>query len=90
MREVTEGRAFDAIVEDEYRGIVDDSARQLYGLACVFGRLRAGIRDSVAAEVLEINIADLYSERMQGVEGIIRFEEIDPARGISQQLPATK
>lgn len=82
MREVTEGRAFDAIIEDEYRGIMNDGAKQIYGLVCAFSRVRSLARDLVCADALNRNVVDLYSLVGDSLEGIVRWETVDEARGI--------
>jgi tetratricopeptide (TPR) repeat protein len=81
MREATEGRAFDAIIENEYRGIESDFARRVYAAVCGFYRLRTAMRDSVLAEVVECGAADLYSELGDGTEGVVFFDLLDPATG---------
>lgn len=83
MREVTDGRAFDAIIEDEYRSIQDDTARDMYGVVCAFSRVRATVRDFVLADTLGINVADVYGESMAGTEGTITFDDVDEARQIT-------
>ncbi|MDP2014659.1 MAG: SIR2 family protein, partial [Actinomycetota bacterium] len=82
MREATEGKAFDAIIEDEFRGIQDERARYLYGLVCAFTRGRALARDMLCAEALGIGATDLYQVMAGGLEGILVWETIDEARGL--------
>jgi tetratricopeptide (TPR) repeat protein len=82
MREATEGRAFDAIVEDEYRGISTEAARNLYALVCGFTRVRAQARDGLLAVVLGIPLSGLYGPIAASVEGIVEFEPFDEARGL--------
>lgn len=83
MREVTEGKAFDAIVEDEFRNIANDTARDFYGLVCAFSRVRGLVRDVLAADVLQINVGELYNDVVRNTEGIVRIESADDARGIN-------
>jgi tetratricopeptide (TPR) repeat protein len=82
MREATEGRAFDAIVEDEYRGISTDEARELYALVCAFTRVRAQARDGLLADVLGLPLSGLYGQTAASLEGIVDFEVFDEARGL--------
>lgn len=82
MREVTEGRAFDAIIEDEYRSIADGRAKELYGLICAFSRSRALVRDALCADALGIRLVDMYPLLSTSLEGIARWETIDEARGL--------
>ncbi|RYH17280.1 MAG: SIR2 family protein, partial [Alcaligenaceae bacterium] len=82
MREVTEGRAFDAIIENEYRSIADDDARELYGLICAFTRSRSLVRDQLCSDALDRPITDIYAAMSEGLDGIVVWETVDAARGI--------
>jgi Flp pilus assembly protein TadD len=82
MREATEGRAFDAIIEDEFLGIISDAGKELYALTSIFSRVRALARDGLCADVLGVNIVELYDEPARSTEGIVIFEDIDESRGI--------
>ncbi len=82
MREATEGKGFDAIIEDEYRSVGDERARDLYGLVCAFSRVRSLARDMLCAESLGVGVADLYNSLVGGLEGILVWETIDEARGL--------
>lgn len=82
MREVTEGRAFDAIVEDEYRNIGSELGRHFYALVAIFSRARALARDNLCADALETNVADLYRELVPATEGIVVLDTVDESRGL--------
>lgn len=82
MRELTEARAFDAIIEDEFRGIGDPAAQRTYSLVCGFTRVRALVRDQAVADGLGLNVVDLYSQLRNSLEGLCLFESVDEARGI--------
>jgi len=82
MREATEGKAFDAIIEDEFRHIMDEPARDVYALVCAFSRVRALARDTLLGDALGIPIADLYPLLGGSLEGIVEWDTIDEARGI--------
>ena len=81
MREATEGRGFDAIIEDEFRGLGSDLARRAYAAVSAFYRLRTYVRDSVLAASLDMALVDLYDQLGQSVEGVIRFDLHDEASG---------
>jgi tetratricopeptide (TPR) repeat protein len=81
MREATEGKAFDAIIEDEYRGIAGEFARRVYASVCGFYRLRTVMRDSVLADVVECGAADLYQQLGEETAGIVMFDLLDEATG---------
>jgi tetratricopeptide (TPR) repeat protein len=82
MREATEGRAFDAIIEDEYRSIASEDGRRLYAAVSAFYRLRAYARDQVLARMLGRNFANLYEGVGDETEGVVEFELMDEAVGI--------
>jgi hypothetical protein len=81
MREATEGRAFDAIIEDEYRGIPDELARRMYLVVCCFYQHGAYVRDSLLAELINLPLSELHGRTAVETEGVVIFDEIDPAYG---------
>lgn len=82
MREVTEGKAFDAIIEGEYRNIEDPRAQELYGLVCAFSRSRSLARDQLCGDALTRNVTELNTLLREGLDGIVLWETVDEARGI--------
>ena len=81
LREATEGKAFDAILEDEFRGMPSDLARRLYLVVSCFYQHGALARDSLIAEVLGVPLTQMYSETANATEGVVFFEPIDPSYG---------
>lgn len=81
MREVTEGRGFDAIIEDEFRHIESELARRFYAYVCCFYHLRVPVRDRVVATLLGVHLEDLYRATNDAVEGVIQLECVNDARG---------
>ena len=81
LREATEGRAFDAILEDEFRSIPTELGRRLYLIVCCFYQDGAMVRDSLIAEILALNVAAMYSDTSEATQGVVIYEEIDPAYG---------
>jgi len=82
MKEATEGNEFDAILEDEFRGIDGDLAQRAYLIACCFFQHRVCIRDSLLADLLSINISELYDNTSTQTEGVIIYDSIDDNRGV--------
>jgi len=82
MREVTEDKAFDAIIEDEFRNIGSDTSRTVYGAVSGFYRLRAFVRDQVLAGILGMDLVELYRAIADETEGVVEFECIDDANEI--------
>ena len=76
LREVTEGKAFDAIIEDEYFGIEDVLAKRLYLTVACFARARALMRVALASSINDIEPADLYTRVLPHLEGVLRFEDL--------------
>lgn len=82
MREVTEGRAFDAIIEDEYRGISDTSAKEIYALVASFSRVNSLARDSLLMDATNSLSGDFYERVRSNLKGIIYAVTVDESRGI--------
>jgi tetratricopeptide (TPR) repeat protein len=81
MREATEDQGFDAIIEDEFRGIESDAARKMYLAVCCVNQHGGVVRDEVLAKVLGKDLAGLYGE-VTGTEGVVIFDELDPASNL--------
>ena len=81
LREATEGKGFDAILEDEYRGIPNEMARSLYLIVACFYQHGALVRDSLLAEMLKVPLSDMHAAVNEASEGVILFEDIDPSYG---------
>ncbi len=82
MREATEGKAFDAIIEDEYWGLKDDFSRKLYAAVCCFSRVRAHARDQMLAQLLECTLLEMFDRTRDTTEGVVVYDELDATRGI--------
>ena len=81
MREATEGKSFDAILEDEYRGIRDSTSRRLYLAVCCFHQHGALIRDSLLANLMELPLTELYKLTRDTTEGVVIYESLDEVKG---------
>jgi hypothetical protein len=79
MREATEGKGFDAILEDEYRGIPSDIAKRLYLYVCCMYQHGAYARDGLLSELVGVPLSELYQLTSTETEGVVFFEEIDPS-----------
>jgi tetratricopeptide (TPR) repeat protein len=75
MLEATEGRAFSAIIEDEFRGIDNDLARSVYGTVAAFDRLRAESRETLLASVLDVPVTEIYEVIKSHLQGVVLFED---------------
>ena len=82
MMEATEGKSFNAILEDEYRGIGSAFSRQLYLLVCCFHQHSTFIRDSLIAELLNTTLAELYENTKDSTEGVVIYECLDSYKGL--------
>jgi len=81
MREATEGRAFDAIIEDEYRSISTPMAQRLYATVCAAYKMRQYIRDAVLSDVLGVEYPKPFKELDSALEGVVEYECVDAAMG---------
>jgi tetratricopeptide (TPR) repeat protein len=87
MREATagEGVGFDAIIENEYRGIDEGQSpslsRELYLLVCCFYQHGMLIRDQLLEGVLDLPLQTLHEKVGTSLEGLIEYAETDIVRG---------
>jgi hypothetical protein len=87
MREATagEGVGFDAIIENEYRGVDGGEspsiARELYLLVCCFYQHGMLVRDQLLESVLGLPLQTLHEEVGSSLEGLVEYAETDSVRG---------
>ena len=81
MREATEGDSFDAILEDEFRGIENVIAQKLYLTVCCFYQHGAYLRDALMAELMDIPLVQLFDEVKDALEGVVFYDLIDEDEG---------
>lgn len=81
MREATEGKQFDAILEDEFFGINDEKCREVYLVACCFHQHGSLVRDALLCDVVNMSLADFYSQTKGRLDGVVIDECIDEIRG---------
>jgi tetratricopeptide (TPR) repeat protein len=74
MRESTEGKSFDAILEDEYRNIGDTLSRRLYLAVCCFYQHGVYIRDTLLAKILDTSLTEMYDATTAATEGVVIYE----------------
>ncbi|MBI3168352.1 MAG: SIR2 family protein [Chloroflexi bacterium] len=82
MREATEGKSFDAILEEEFRGITDEVSRQLYTTVCCFYQHGAYVRDDLLARLINIPLSEIYDRTANATEGIVFYECINESKEI--------
>lgn len=82
MREVTEGMAFDAIVENEYQNVASEDARWLYGFVAAFSRVRALPRELLCMDATKMAISNLLQVLREDLAGIVLWQSVDEARGL--------
>jgi tetratricopeptide (TPR) repeat protein len=80
LREATEGKSFDAILEDEFRGIKSPTARRLYLAVCCFHQHGAFARDALLSQLLNVPLIQLYEKTSAGTEGVVIYECVNRAR----------
>ncbi|MBI9047320.1 MAG: SIR2 family protein [Anaerolineaceae bacterium] len=82
MKEATEGKGFDAIIEDEYRGIGGDKSKEAYLVVSCFYQKNSYIRDDLLANILNEMLTTLYDKLKDSTEGVIIFDILDESMGI--------
>ncbi len=81
MREATEGKQFDAILEDEFFGIGDDKCREIYLAVCCFHQHGSMVRDALLCDITGLPLADFHSHIKNRLDGVIVDECVDEVRG---------
>ena len=76
MREATEGRSFDAILEDEYWAIDSQLARRLYLVVCTFCQHGSLVRDELLSRILGTDLMQLYKDTRNWTEGVVLYESL--------------
>ncbi|MAS38117.1 MAG: SIR2 family protein [Anaerolineaceae bacterium] len=82
MKEATEGKNFDAIIEDEFWGIKDELARNAYLMVCCFYQHGVQIRPELLAELSDVNLVILYEKLSIAADGVVVIDDVDASRGI--------
>ena len=77
MREATEGKQFDAILEDEFYGVGDDKCREIYLAICCFHQHGSIVRDSLLCDVVGLSLEDFYRQTRAYLDGVVIEECID-------------
>jgi len=81
LREATEGKGFDAILEDEYRSIPDDFSKRAYLIVSCFYQHRGLLRDTLLAGLFGVDLVEFHDRTRSSTEGLITYEPIDVNRG---------
>ncbi len=82
LREVTEGRSFDAIIEDEYLGIHSELGRRFYLMVACFFQKHLFVRDTLLARLLDVDTEEMFRETNAATEGVVLYETVDEANGV--------
>lgn len=82
MREATEDKRFDAILEDEFQGIEDDKCRELYLATCCFSQHGSYVRNALLCDIAEVPFASLHLVTRGRLDGILIDECIDTASSL--------
>ena len=82
MREATEGKGFDAIIESEYHSISSKIAKRAYLLTSFFYQFGVYLRPELLARFLKCSVVELYRQTKDSTDGIIIYDSIDEHEGI--------
>ncbi len=80
LREATEGRSFDAILENEFRGLQSPLARRLYLAVCCFNQHGTYVRDALLAQLLRVDLVQLYEQTASSTQGVVIYDCVNQAR----------
>ncbi len=81
VREATEDKKIDAIIEDEYHGIRDDFSRNVYSIVSCFHQNTSWLRVDLLASLLGVSITEYYEKVRESLEGVIFYECLDEEMG---------
>jgi tetratricopeptide (TPR) repeat protein len=81
LREATEGRTFDAILEDEYNKLSTEITKNAYLNVCCFHQYGVHIRTGLLCKLLKVGFTDFYSDIKSYGEGVFSFQTIDEFTG---------
>lgn len=82
MKEATEGAAFSAIIEDEYRSLDTDRHRLIYAIVASAYADRRLLRDTLLADMLELTVVEMYKQMGDSLDGVVLFDCVNEARGL--------
>jgi hypothetical protein len=82
MKEATEGKSFDAIIEDEFRQIGNDTAKEIYLITAGFYQYGITPRTALLADILNMSEIEIYDNYQSFIEGVVIYELINESRGI--------
>ena len=77
IREATEGRNFDAIIQDEYFSIEGDVAKRAYAIVSCFHQGGALLRTDLLASLLSLSLIEMYDHIRAPLHGIVAYEDIN-------------
>ncbi|MCA9303433.1 MAG: SIR2 family protein [Phycisphaerales bacterium] len=82
MKETTEGAAFSAIIEDEFRSLDSDRHRRIYAIVASAYSDRRLLRDTLLADILDLTVIEMYKAIDDSLDGVILFDCVNEARGL--------
>lgn len=81
MREATEDKRFDAILEDEFFCIKDDKCREIYLIVCCFHQHGSYVRDALLCDITGLSLVDFRTSIKGVLDGVVLDECIDETSG---------
>jgi tetratricopeptide (TPR) repeat protein len=81
LREATEGKQFDAILESEFFGIADEKCREVYLAVCCFHQHGSVVRDTLLCDIVGLPLADFHNRTRSMLDGVILDACIDTTNG---------
>ncbi|MGG4399800.1 SIR2 family protein [Paenibacillus amylolyticus] len=81
IREATENKRIEAIIEDEYFGINDEFAKKVYQTICCFHQHEALLRVELLARLLQVTLVEFYQKIDGYLDGVVVNECINEVTG---------
>ncbi|WP_312645164.1 SIR2 family protein [Hydrogenoanaerobacterium sp.] len=74
IREATEGKSFDAIIQDEYHGINDPFSQEAYKLIACLHQFDVQVRMELLTSILDTELTDFYKRTKNYLKGVIIYD----------------
>lgn len=74
IRVATEGKSFDAIIQDEYLGIGDSFSQEAYKLISCLHQFDVQVRMDLLTSLLDVTEAEFYERTKDPLKGVIAYD----------------
>jgi tetratricopeptide (TPR) repeat protein len=74
IREATEGKSFDAIIQDEYHSICDSFCQRAYKLIACLHQFDVQVRMELLTSILDVELTQFYTQAENPLKGVIVYD----------------